>query len=331
MRVVIEDLVDRLQTIKQDLISKYFKQNRVPPVVYHYTDINGLKGIIDSKNIWATHSSFLNDGKEIKYGDELMSEYISERMQLSDINPFIVKLYQELLGLKYDGPPSIAKAWDDDIYIASFSENGNLLDQWRAYAANGYGYSIGIIPKKLKYKITTGSISTNHPEEIGLIKVCYSKREQHEIFSKIVRELELNLMQAQNDPSEEIDEDSIRVLARVLSSILRDLPRFFKHPAFSNEQEWRIVKSKFGRNLYPEVYNPISDLKFRSSQNLLVPYIEIPIISQDDNKIVPIKKVFVGPKHRDRLAEESLKMYLCSKGYSKAIAKAVEVSDIPYR
>ncbi len=27
--------------------------------IYHYTDLNGLKGIIESGSLWATHFSFL--------------------------------------------------------------------------------------------------------------------------------------------------------------------------------------------------------------------------------------------------------------------------------
>ena len=32
--------------------------------LYHYTSVNGLRGIIDSGNIWATHLGFLNDLSE---------------------------------------------------------------------------------------------------------------------------------------------------------------------------------------------------------------------------------------------------------------------------
>jgi hypothetical protein len=31
-----------------------------------------------------------------------------------------------------------------DVYVASFTEEGNALSQWRAYGAQGGGYSVGI-------------------------------------------------------------------------------------------------------------------------------------------------------------------------------------------
>ncbi|STN37882.1 w0044 [Escherichia coli] len=36
--------------------------------IYHYTDLNGLKGIIESGSLWATHFSFLNDSNELTHG-----------------------------------------------------------------------------------------------------------------------------------------------------------------------------------------------------------------------------------------------------------------------
>ncbi len=36
--------------------------------IYHYTDLNGLKGITESGSLWATHFSFLNDSNELIHG-----------------------------------------------------------------------------------------------------------------------------------------------------------------------------------------------------------------------------------------------------------------------
>ena len=36
--------------------------------IYHYTDLNGLLGIVGSNSLWATHFSFLNDSNELIHG-----------------------------------------------------------------------------------------------------------------------------------------------------------------------------------------------------------------------------------------------------------------------
>ena len=33
--------------------------------LYHYTGIHGLKGIIESQTLWATHYKYLNDAEEV--------------------------------------------------------------------------------------------------------------------------------------------------------------------------------------------------------------------------------------------------------------------------
>lgn len=38
--------------------------------IFHYTDLFGLKGILDSNSLWATNIYFLNDKEESNHGCE---------------------------------------------------------------------------------------------------------------------------------------------------------------------------------------------------------------------------------------------------------------------
>lgn len=49
-------------------------------IVWHYTDVQGFKGIVESEGLWATNADFLNDPTELKYGVELLIERLSERL-----------------------------------------------------------------------------------------------------------------------------------------------------------------------------------------------------------------------------------------------------------
>ena len=44
--------------------------------IYHYTTAAGLKGILEQKVLWATHSDYLNDVSELRYGRSLIAETI---------------------------------------------------------------------------------------------------------------------------------------------------------------------------------------------------------------------------------------------------------------
>ena len=52
------------------------KFNR-PDYLYHYTTPAGLLGIFETKSIWLTHSSFLNDAKEFIYTQELFLKLLN--------------------------------------------------------------------------------------------------------------------------------------------------------------------------------------------------------------------------------------------------------------
>src|SRR5882724_8885709 len=47
---------------------------RRPRYLYHYTNAQGLLGMLESKRIWATNSRFMNDPTEIGYAIRLVRE-----------------------------------------------------------------------------------------------------------------------------------------------------------------------------------------------------------------------------------------------------------------
>lgn len=92
----------------------------------------------------------------------------------------------------------------------------------------------------------------------------------------------------------------------------------FKHPAFEEEREWRLVVQE------PE----ISHLNFRSGGSDVKPYIELcPVL--DGSARLPLKRVVFGPTLRnDEVLIETISLMLERYGYTGV---AVESSGIPYR
>ena len=89
--------------------------------LYHYTSVNGLRGIIDSGNIWATHLGFLND---LPKG----------RAALSDDN-----WRQQLEETDKRSPLFIASFCR---HLETHQQKNGLLSQWRGYAGEGGGYCV---------------------------------------------------------------------------------------------------------------------------------------------------------------------------------------------
>jgi hypothetical protein len=89
--------------------------------LYHYTSVSGLRGIIDSGNIRATHLGFLNDLSEGRAAAS--SEDYRERLAETEKR--------------------------SPLFIASFcrhlephQQKNGLLSQWRGYAGEGGGYCV---------------------------------------------------------------------------------------------------------------------------------------------------------------------------------------------
>ena len=89
--------------------------------LYHYTDQNGLLGIIKSKEIWATHHQCLNDAQEFVHAKEL---FRGEIAMGAPADPLLAQMLHTLNGEGFEGV---------NLFVASLSEDPDSLAQWRAY------------------------------------------------------------------------------------------------------------------------------------------------------------------------------------------------------
>ena len=110
-------------------------------LLYHYTSIEGFLGIISSKNLWASHCQYLNDASEYKHALNFAEEISSNIFMNDDYNAgFGFILRKSISSLKEDS----------EIFIASFSEEFDLLSQWRGYCPPNDGICIGFDKEIIK-------------------------------------------------------------------------------------------------------------------------------------------------------------------------------------
>ena len=106
-----------------------------PPILYHYTTPAGLLGIIDKREIWASHTQYLNDQREFQHAVSIIEEEIASMKKTPQHDK-----HQDLL----DQMASVLKdSGSMNVCVCSFSEKGDVLSQWRAYGG-GSGFSIGL-------------------------------------------------------------------------------------------------------------------------------------------------------------------------------------------
>jgi hypothetical protein len=102
--------------------------------VYHYTTNEGLKGIIESKSLWATGGYYLNDTSEIEYGCRLAANSLKEKLGYAE-----TEFARGVLNRARDDlrDPAQQAMRITNYYVACFCENDNLLSQWRTYGHSG--------------------------------------------------------------------------------------------------------------------------------------------------------------------------------------------------
>ncbi|WP_162348436.1 DUF2971 domain-containing protein [Pseudoxanthomonas gei] len=205
------------------------------------------------------------------------------------------------------------------------SEDGDLLSQWRGYANDGRGASIGFDSDYLRQ--LSGKFRERNERGFTLNKLVYDRDGQQEIaaehFAKIKALLELGAFRSEIGtillPTSEGDKERIKKATSdgtfaILSLMLRMFE--IKSPAFAEEKEWRLVSfsTKSGEE---------SGTRFNAGVDKIVPYFEVKL---EDLGIDSISSIVLGPKHQTPL--HVVERLLLANGFKNA---AVSRSAATYR
>lgn len=257
--------------------------HKAPGSLYHYTDFAGLHGMLTSHRLWATYSKTLNDGSERLFGEQVVVSYLE-----SQLDPQLHTLIQEGLSRL----PLL-----DGYFVSCFCERSDLLSMWRSYAGRGGGYCL-----EFAGCVLPAFVDWNIKPITAVVKMHYGD----------VLPPDLGRLLA--DIAELVKFDSANPQRAM--SLVPWIANQIKHPAFFEEQEWRVV-----------VGGPsVGSLKFRSGQSNVKPYVEL---ATAPKKLLPITKVIYGPTLRPGDGvKESLEWMLKQNGYDRV---PVERCEIPFR
>lgn len=125
------------------------------PLLYHYTTINGLLGIISKCQLWCSDCRFLNDGMELQYAKNFFFKEI-EKLELPPLED----------GAGY----SIAGESLDNfrMFISCFCEKGDLLSQWRGYGLEqcyALGFDFNLLEESEDVEICPVQYGIDNPQE----------------------------------------------------------------------------------------------------------------------------------------------------------------------
>jgi hypothetical protein len=287
-------------------------------MLYHYTSLDGLIGIINGNSVWASHCKYLNDSTEYIHALNFPIS-LSNKIYIDDdyLSPFGFSMRKALDEMIHN-----------DVYVSSFSEKSDLLSQWRGYCPPGRGVCIGFKRDVLEQFCSENNLnldkciyseSEQFQEMKNLINQCEAEfpmptisRKDYDTFgSKDRVDHELNYKDFVMHGDGKIQADA--ALSNLCNSI-NTLAPLFKDDGFHEESEWRIISK-----------NPSSKINFRAGISHLIPYITLSILDYSKSAI---GEVIIGPNASSHNCANSVSMLLEANGF-----KGVNVmpSRIPFK
>lgn len=321
---------------------------------WHYTNAQGLLGIIQNDVLWASSGAFMNDEQELIKGHTLIQSTLVDGTRYSETEK---TLLQSLLQM-VDDP----KRPD---FILSASEASDSLTMWRNYGREAVSYAIGLdknvslvplakpgyegieefpyadddyyAPFLERAELPDGVVETflvDDPDRSVFLhnqswqKVIYSPEEQQ----AIVREVISNYLEDQRPATQGTRLADLMGLTRM--TFKRELS-LIKDQGFQDERELR--------RHYSFVQPRWKFVHYRPSKLGLTPYICLTTKTREadvEGKYgafdefetkphrLPILSIRIGPCRYPELAELALRTMLDEHGYAKT---QILHSEIPFR
>lgn len=312
---------DREKLVEQfgKLIGAFADPFEEGEIIYHYTSDEGLRGIVESNEIWLTNTEFVNDTTECKALQREKNLLSSKELT----NDFVEKA----------GPFINTPDKHNNIYLISFSKNRDSLEQWRAYG----NYCIGFDAKKL----------IKRPFNLC---GCIYKRDD-------IRKWILEKEAVPEWKGDGLDKQAKMTAAFSLIDFAAKKYKNKSYEFEEEVRLITISNHKWQYPNSPEMYEQDPPIHFRDHPvyKTPIPYVKFFIdnktykrnqgkkgqettmqmkrrkLEEEKSKkreLLPIKEVRIGPMLHQEKAKIACEILLCEKGYERV---QVIPSEIPYR
>jgi hypothetical protein len=271
----------------------------IPEVLWHYTSLDALKGIVEFKKIWASDIRFLNDSEEYRHAVDLLREEV-DAIDDGHLRELTADLIVEEFRTGFLSSTSMP------LFVASFSAAKDLLSQWRAYTEVTKGVSLGFdlreIRPETQHLVIFAPCVYDEQRKRALIRSALQE------LMKCVRDIRdavaASFQISQRFPAEVWEKLTPNMADNEISKMSGDFGRaakraiynlvpvmsLLKHPSFAEEQEWRLVI-----HANPEKLGPSSDKKIRVGKASLIPYIDFDLPRDKNANLPTLTELLIGP------------------------------------
>lgn len=246
-----------------------------PSTLYHYTSTQAFVAIVEGKCLWLSSRHNQNDSNEGHVFEERLKEIAEEEALSHNVDKI-------LADLKNFEP-----------YVCCFSADDDLLSQWRGYANNATGVSIGFKRSSLIDLIRGDG-------QVLLRPVSYA--DESKDLSADIRRPMLAMLRSSGTPSADFQ----RTAAKMVWEI--------KNRAFREEAEHRLIflpaASGHGQLTYHLGSGASIERKYRAADGGIREYCEL----RWADMLSAITRIVVGPRSDSDV--EAMKRFLRRAGCS---------------
>ncbi len=272
-------------------------------ILYHYASNETLLSIIQNKKIYLSDLSLSNDTTEGAHTFDLIKE-IFEEEEVWDPKGFNINHFGE----------------HSTVLGFCLSTEGDMLSQWRAYAQDGKGVSIGF-DKDTLLKFNSEIDPTERIFKLVEIQYDRDKQKQklkEKLASGISEFKKRNPKLDLSKTAPEYKQEGKRALEVIVDEYLKMIfPGIldlycFKKDFFKEEKEWRLMQNVTHGSFSVETEH----IGFRAKSNALIPYRRFPDGQLSSNAI---SEIIMGPKNET--PEYILEALLKNNNFNNCVIK----------
>jgi len=291
---------------------------KLPSKLYHYCSLNTFVNIIKSRSIWLSDISKSNDKQELtwlKNRFELFLykqwvDYAKSKEKIDDLQSVDFSEFEKThLFTNYLMKNNLKTS-----YVFCLSECRDDLGQWRGYADDGRGISIGFNANVFHVLCQIYS-NANNDFNFNFCKIKYGEKSADELFTSFSKALEINTGKSSEDVLSQLESTSILTM---------ELAPTIKNIGFKQEKEWRLIYNVDNSDILdgnlptlPQCLTNFSDivhingLSYCVKNDGIVGHTEMTFTTISDM----INEVIIGPKCS--ATKDDILMFLISEGIIK--------------
>jgi hypothetical protein len=273
-----------------------------PKVLYHYCSNASFVSIVSTRQLVASGLALSNDTMEGKWIHKVFFALCAADPELAPYHEKLASNFALLTGIAAGAGFCL-------------SEEGDLLSQWRGYADNGSGISIGF---NVDFLHRLEGIET-----IGgkLDQIVYDQAQQEDGLRPMLDSMKKYIAEGAMRsavgslliPVTDEEQKKIRAAsARLWTASILGLPLLYtyKNPAFSEEKEWRLIYYIVSGSGETPV-DMLKELSFVAKHDRIVPTFRIDLTPAE---VPAISEIILGP--RNITPEHMLSAVLAKHGFA---------------